>query len=171
MTFKHLAAALALLALAGCALPSPYQPAQNDHATGYSDQRLADNRFRVSFNGNSVTRRPTVENFLLLRAAEVTRDAGYAWFVFDTRNTEAKTTYHTAFAGYPGAFGWYWHSWPYDPWDPYWAGGESMPTTRYEATAEIVLLTPDQAKADPHALQASDVIARLGPAAAPAPAN
>ena len=169
MTFKHLAVSLAFAALAGCTLPSTYKPAENEHAVGYSDQRLADNRFRVTFTGNSATRRQTVENFLLLRSAEVTRDAGYSWFVFDTRNTEAKTSYHTAFAAYPGAFGWYWHSWAYDPWDPYWAGGEAMPTTRYEATAEIVLLTPDQAKADPHALQASDVIARLGPEAKPEP--
>ena len=56
----------------------------------------------MTFRGNSATRRETVENFLLLRSAEVTRDAGYAWFAFDTRDTEAKTTYHTDFAGWPG---------------------------------------------------------------------
>ena len=37
--------------------------------------------------------------------------------------------------------------------------------TRYEAYAEIVLLTPGQAKTDAHALRADDVIARLGPSA------
>ncbi len=175
MTFSRLAVPLAFLALAACATPAPYQPAATEHGAGYSDARLAANRYRVTFTGNSVTRRETVENFLLLRSAEVTRDAGYAWFEFDTRETEAKTTYHTDFAGYPGfgpGFGFYWHSWRYDPWDPYWGrGGDAFPTTRYEAYAEIILLTPEQAKGDAHALQASDVIARLGPAAAPPPAH
>ena len=174
MNFKLLAVSLVFLGLAGCASPTTYKPAENDRATGYSDQRLADNRFRVTFTGNSVTRRQTVENFLLLRSAEVTRDAGFAWFVFDDRNTEAKTTYHTDFAGFGGGpgFGWYRHSWAYDPWDPFWGRGDvAFPTTRYEAYAEIVLLTPEQAKSDAHALKADDVIARLGPAAAAPPAH
>ncbi|MEI9996195.1 MAG: hypothetical protein WDM91_16485 [Rhizomicrobium sp.] len=175
MLFKHLALSAAIVVLAGCVSPSTYHPAQSDRGTGYSDQRLAENRYRVTFTGNSQTRRDVVENYLLLRAAEVTRDAGYGWFAFDNRDTEAKTTYHTDFAGYPGwgpgwgpGFGWYRHSWRYDPWDPFWQN-TTFPTTRYEAYAEIVLLTPEQAHQDPHALQASDVIARLGPAAVPPP--
>ncbi len=175
MRSKHLLLSLALLGLAACATPTAYAPAADEHGAGYSDQRLATNRYRVSFVGNAATRRDTVENFLLLRAAEVTRDAGYQWFEFDTRNTESKTTYHTDFADYPGfgpGYGWYWHSWAYDPWDPYWrSGATTFPTTSYQAYAEIILLTPEQAKGDAHALQASDVIARLGPQAAPPPAR
>ncbi len=103
MNFKLLAVYGAMvLALAGCASGPPYQPAERPRGSGYSDQRLADNRFRVTFTGNSVTRRQTVENFLLLRSAEVTRDAGFAWFVFDDRDTEAKTTYHHRLRGLSG---------------------------------------------------------------------
>ena len=175
MKSKILAVPLLILSLAGCVQPTTYKPAGNDSATGYSDQRLADNRYRVTFTGNSVTKSETVENYLLLRAAEVTRDAGYNWFVFDDRSTEAKTTYHDDFAGFgPGGpgFGHYWHSWRYSPWDPYWGRGvEAIPSTRYEAYAEIIVLTPDQAKADPHALNATDVISRLGPQAAPPAPN
>ena len=176
MHFKMLIlSGAAVLALAGCATSTSYHPADGPRGTGYSDERLADNRFRVTFTGNSATRRETVENFLMLRAAEVTQKAGFDWFVFDSRDTEAKTTYHTDFVGGPGwgpgfgrRFGWYRHNWAYDPWDPYWQTS-AFPTTRYQAYAEIVLLTPEQAKADPHALRAGDVIARLGPAAAPPP--
>jgi hypothetical protein len=175
MNIKSLVLSSALLVLAGCVSPSRYEPAEGRNTSGYSDQRLAENRYRVSFTGNSATRRETVENFLLLRAAEVTREAGYSWFVFDDRDTEAKTTYHTDFVGYPGwgpqwgRFGWYWRTWPYDPWDPYWGRSQVVrPSTRYEAYAEIVLLSPDAAKKDSHAMNASDVIARLGPASAPA---
>jgi hypothetical protein len=163
MNFNRLALVSTFLALSACIAPTPYRAADPDHPLGYSDQRLADNRVRVSFRGNSATLREQVENYLLLRAAEVTREAGYSWFEFDTRDTEAKTTYHTDFAGWPGwgpGFGWYWHSWAFAPID-----SDAIPVTRYEAYAEIILLTPQQAKADPHSLRADDVIARLGPTA------
>jgi len=157
-----LAIALTLL-LAACQTPTPYQPSLNS-SFGYSDEQLGQNRYRVTFVGNSSTRRETVEDYLLLRAAEVTRNAGAHWFLFDTRDTHRQTSYFTTFNPYPwwGApygFGWYWHSWPYDNFD-------TMAVTRYEAYAEIVLLTPEQAKKEPRALDADDVIAHLGPKAA-----
>jgi hypothetical protein len=170
MNIKALAMSAVALALAGCATPTAYQRAGDNGTYGYADQRLAENRYRVTFQGNSLTKRETVENYLMLRSAEVTRDAGFAWFEFDDRDTKAKTTYHTEFGdpGFGPHYGWYRHSWRHNPWDPFWGdAGEAVPTTRYEAYAEIVMLTPDQAKNDPHALQASDVIARLGPSAAP----
>ena len=165
MNINRIAILLAFVSLAACTTPTPYGPAEGEHHNGYSDKRLAENRFRVTFLGNSATRRETVEDYLLLHAAEVTRDAGYSWFVFDSRDTQTKTSYHTDFAGWPGwgpGFGWYWHSWDFDP-----IGREATTyeTRRFEAYAEIVLLTPEQAKADPHALRAADVIERLGPSA------
>jgi len=174
MNIKTLSVALALLALFGCASPTRYERAEG-YDQGYSDQRLAENRYRVTFRGNSSTQREVVEDYLLLRAAEVTLEAGYSWFVFDERSTQAKTTYYSTFGGYPGwgptwgHHGWYWHNWAHDPWDPFWSHGHVIPSTRYEAYAEIVLLTPDAAKRDAHAINAKDVIARLGPAAAPSP--
>ena len=165
MNFKRIATLSALLLSTACTTPTGYQPADSEHRTGYSDQRLADNRYRVTFRGNAATRREDVENYLLLRAAEVTRDANYGWFEFDTRNTEAKSTYYTDFTGWPGwgfGYGRYWHSWAFDPLG---RTATSVPVTRYEAFAEIVLLTPEQAKGDAHALRAADVINRLGPTA------
>ena len=41
--------------------------------------------------------------------------------------------------------------------------------TNYDAYAEIVLLTPEQAAKEPRSLNAADVIARIGPEAAPRP--
>jgi hypothetical protein len=43
--------------------------------------------------------------------------------------------------------------------------------TNYDAYAEIVLLTPEQAAREPRAINAADVISRLGPEAAPKPNN
>lgn len=163
-----LGVALVLAAMvAACETATPYQP-RSDQG-GYSDQRLGENRYRVTFVGNAVTSRETVEDYLLLRAAQVTAQSGYHWFVFDTRDTQAHTRYHTDFQGWPGwpggfhRFGWYWHDWDYGYADTY-------PTTRYDAYAEIVMLTPDQAKKEPRALNADDVIAHLTPPPPPAPA-
>ena len=171
------ALALTLIAglLAGCMAPSPYAPRLEGRETGYTDRALTQTRYRVTFTGNTVTPRETVESFLLLRAAEVTRAAGYTNFMFDTRNTKANHSYQTV---------------PYGPPDPYWGGGwgrrggfgywggwgfaydpmvDVVVRTNYEAYAEIVLLTPDQATKESRALNAADVIAHIGPEAAPKP--
>jgi hypothetical protein len=108
--------ALALCALmAGCAAEPPYfGPAGPDHPTGYTDQQIDQNRFRVSYQGNSQTPRTTVENFLLLRAAQVALKAGFPYFEFDTRDTKTKTTYFSSFTGWPGwgGYGRYgWNAW------------------------------------------------------------
>ena len=87
--------------------------------------------------------------------------------MFDTRNTKAKTTYMSNFSGWPGwrGYGWYWHSWA---WGPYGPGPFDMdmtarPITRYHAYAEIVLLTPAQARAEPRAIDAHQIVAHLRP--------
>jgi hypothetical protein len=150
---RRLAVAVAVLMVAaGCTTPAVYGPRQEQSATGYSDTQLASNRWRVTFTGNSATKRETVENYLLRRAAEVTLAAGHRWFVFDNRDTETQTTYHSMV--WPGLRrGWY-RGW-YDD------DMTSRPITSYEAYAEIVLLKDDQAKNEPRALDAQDVIEHL----------
>jgi hypothetical protein len=164
---------VAVLALAGCASPTPYGPRLEGQQTGYTDRQLAQNRYRVTFRGNTVTPRETVESYLLLRAAEVTRAAGYDFFVFDTRNTKARTTYQ-AVPNYP-VDPWYgpWYGHRFYP--HYWGGWgfayepsvDVITRTKYDAYAEIVMLTPDQAKTEPRAINAAEVIRHLGPDAVP----
>lgn len=161
----------AVVLLAACETATTYSPASRPGGTGYTDQQLSGNRWRVTFTGNAATPRETVENYLLLRAAEVTLKAGYRWFLFDTRNTEAQTTYQSDFIGWPGwrGRGWYWHSWPYGGWG---AGDDltARPITKYEAYAEIVLVTDEQAKHEPRAVDAQSVLDHIGPTVhAPAP--
>src|SRR5689334_5831591 len=121
---RSLPLVLAAGLLAACMGPTPYQPRLEGQSTGYTDRALTQNRYRVTFTGNSATPRETVESYLLLRAAEVTRAAGYSSFVFDTRNTKANHSYQTVPYGPPDPF-WgrrgfgygYWGGWgfPYDP--------------------------------------------------------
>lgn len=141
-------------ALAGCVSPAPYAP-RNSGPTGYTDQQLSTTRWRVTFTGNSATPRQTVENYLLLRSAEVTLHAGYEWFLIDIRDTRADRRYFTQYDNWPG---WGFRRWGWGGFDD----AETIETTaRYEAYAEIVLLTPAQGKADAKALEARDVVAHL----------
>jgi len=160
--------------LAACMGPTPYQPRLEGQDTGYTDRALTQNRYRVTFTGNSATPRETVESFLLLRAAEVTRAAGYSSFVFDTRNTRANTSVQTVPYGPPDPFWGYRRPFGYGGWGgwggwgfPYDPGMDVVVRTNYQAYAEIVLLTPEQASKEPRAINANEVIARLGPEAAP----
>jgi hypothetical protein len=157
--------------LAGCMTPSPYSPRLEGERTGYTDRALTQTRYRITFTGNTVTPRETVESYLLLRAAEVTRAAGYSSFVFDTRNTKANRSYETVpygppdpFWGRRGGFG-YWGGWGF-AYDPMM---DVVVRTNYEAYAEIVLLTPEQASKEPRAVNAQDVITHLGPDATAKP--
>ncbi|MGD0864076.1 MAG: hypothetical protein ABSA49_00830 [Rhizomicrobium sp.] len=162
------AATLAWLTVSACAPEQPYfGPKDADHSTGYTDEKLDQNRFRVTYTGNTATNRETVENFLLLRAAQVAQQAGSNYFMFDMRDTKAHTTYFSDF-GWSGAphFGWYWHSWAYDGFNN---EVETRPETRFQAYAEIVLLTDAQASKEPRAIAAQSIVQRLGPAAMPPP--
>jgi hypothetical protein len=160
------------LGLTGCMTATPYAPRLEGQATGYTDRALAQNRYRITFTGNSATPRETVETYLLLRSAEVARAANATHFLFDTRNTRANTTVQTVPYGPPPDPFWgrprfgYWGGWggwgfPYEPMQ------DVVVHTNYQAYAEIVLLTAEQAAKEPRALSAADVIARLGPEAMP----
>ena len=182
----------AVLLLFGCMTPTPYAPRLAGQTTGYTDRSLAQNRYRVTFTGNSATPREAVESYLLLRAAEVAQAAGYNHFVFDTRNTNVSTRFQTTpgfgdpfyggYGGYGGfgrrsgfsfgtGFGFgsggYGRGFGSGFGFGYNSGGDISTRTNYEAYAEIVLLTPEQAKQETRALSAADVIKHLGPQSAP----
>ncbi|RZK81072.1 MAG: hypothetical protein EOO66_29150, partial [Methylobacterium sp.] len=166
---KALVAALATstLMVAGCATETRYRPAtgQGFNRTGYSERQIEPNRFLVGFSGNSVTTRDTVERYLFFRAAELTLQNGYDYFVMADRDTDRQTRTYTT-PGFGGGFGpgWgyggfggYWGpSWRYGgrgfrggafgggfgPWGG-WGGGfndfDVRTVDRFEASAEVVM--------------------------------
>jgi hypothetical protein len=157
MTRISLAAALCLLA--ACAGgPTPYQQARDGY--GYSDQQIEDNRYRVSFAGNSATSRQTVEDYLLYRAAELTVQTGHDYFEVVDRNTMQE------FSGYGGSpevgvgFGG----------GSGFGVGLSMPvfgagggSGRYTADMDILVHDGEEPQDDPDAYDAFSVISRLQP--------
>ena len=68
---------LTVVVLAGCA--TPYQ--RDGGTGGYSEKRLLEYSFRVSFRGNAFTSRQRTSDFCFLRCAEVTLENGYDYFV------------------------------------------------------------------------------------------
>jgi hypothetical protein len=178
-SLRAAAAPLAALALlAACVTATPYQPL-NPHGYspgGYSEQRLEDNRYRVTFTGNEFTSRQRVENYLLYRAAELTLQAGFDGFTMVTRGTDPHTSTRVMSDPFgPGPWGYWgpswrfrgrgfgWRSW--DPWvgSPFWANDYDVSTvTSYEASAEIVMFHGRRTD-DPRSFDAHQVIANLGP--------
>lgn len=163
------------LALGACATATPYQPASRGEG-GYTDQRIEANRYRVSFRGNSVTSRETVEIYLLYRAAELTLARGFDHFVMAARDTDKRSRTYVDRPFTSGPYGYWGPSWRYwgpgfgwRSWDPYWGDPfwhdsiDVRTVDRYEATAEIVMYKGLKPANDPRAFDARAVIANLGP--------
>ena len=69
---KSLILGASLLVLSACATTTPYQAASKPGGfDGFSQTLLDDNTARVTFGGNSLTDRETVENYMLYRSAEL----------------------------------------------------------------------------------------------------
>ena len=181
---KAAAVFAAALLLAACATGPTYRARGANDAVGYSDLRLTENRFRVTFTGGINTRREQVEDYLLRRAAEVTLEAGYTHFVFDARDTESQTYYPPSMLGprmrfgfgvgprYYGPRRWYYSSFAFgDPFfDPIY-DRNFLPMTRYQAYSEIVTLRAEQAADEPDAIEARRILAQLTPPPPPPPPN
>lgn len=90
MKFRHLIMSASAAILAACATATPYQPASEAGGfDGFSQTMLENDRARVTFGGNSLTKRETVENYLLYRSAELAVERGFDYFVLTERETEA----------------------------------------------------------------------------------
>lgn len=152
-----IASALGSLLLVGaCATATPYQSAANTDR-GYIDQQIENDRWSVSFSGNSLTDRRTVETYLLYRAAELTVQEGFDYFRVVQRQTDEDTRllptgpavglspyyrgFHCNYAFY-GAYGGRLRRGYVSAYDPYGFGfgaPDYREITRYEATAEIMM--------------------------------
>jgi hypothetical protein len=188
---KTLLAALAssTLMVAGCATETTYRPATGVgfNRTGYSERQVEPGRFLVSFAGNSVTSRDTVERYLLFRAAELTLQQGYDYFVTAERDTDRQTrTYSTGLGGpgfgYGGLGGWWGPQWNFYGRGYGWrrfGGGlgyggfggfggfgndfDVRTIDRFEANAEVVMRRGPIPRDNLRAFDARAVVDTIGP--------
>jgi len=180
MKLPPLLSAFATLALLGaCATATPYQAAETGQR-GYENIQIEQDRWTVSFAGNSLTDRQTVETYLLYRAAELTRQEGYDHFRVVQRNTDESRRVlpsglgagyssfycnyrfygrHGRLIGYPrgfygrSAFGSSFHS-------PFYDDFGYREVVRYEANSEIVM-GRGQKPSDPAYFSADEVLTNL----------
>ena len=188
---KIVLAALAssTLMVAGCATETTFRPAtgRGFERQGYSDRQIEPGRFLVSFAGNSVTSRDTVERYLFFRAAQLTLERGFDYFVMADRDTKLQSrTYSTPGLEGPygyGGFGGYWGpSWNFYGRGYGWrrfGGGfgyggfggfggfgndfDVQTIDRYDATAEIVMRHGPIPQGNIRAFDAHKVVESIGP--------
>lgn len=184
---KGLLAALAssTLLVSACATETPYRPATGYgfSRTGFSEQQVAPDRFLVSFAGNSVTSRDTVERYLLFRAAELTVQRGFDHFVTVQRDTDRQQRIYSnptfiggGWGGFGPGFGGFWGpSWRfhrpgfgwgfYDPFfgGPFLGGYDVRSVDRFEATAEVLMRRGPIPQGEIRAFDARAVLATIGP--------
>ena len=87
---RNILVAGSALVLMACATATPYQPASEPGGfDGFSQQLIENDRARITFGGNSLTKRDTVENYLLYRAAEMAVERGFDTFTLQERDLEA----------------------------------------------------------------------------------
>lgn len=164
---------LAGFTLGACATTPLYKEQTSSLSAGYSEQKLDESHYRISFAGKRSTSRMRVEDGLMLRSAEVARAAGYSHFLIDERETQREDDwasrrdpwgwgYGPRFAfNYGYGFG---RRGFYDPF--YYRFGyytDRFNEGRFVASADISLLTQGQAASEPRAISADQVIANLGP--------
>jgi hypothetical protein len=182
MRLKTLALIAALgagsLGLAACETATPYQPLASGNAVsgGFTDQKLDADHFKVTFSGNSLTARQTVETYLLYRAAELTTQQGADWFEMVDRHTDRdRRTYVDPDPFYGPGYRWgywrpYWryygHGYGWRTWDPFWGDpfwGDTVQTVeRFQAEAEIVMHHGPKPEGS-HGFDAHQVMDNLGP--------
>lgn len=162
------ALAAAALALTACATATPYQPSPPGagFANGYTDTRIEDGRYRITFAGNNSTSRQTVEDYLLYHAADLTLSQGYDWFEIVRRSTDEKKRTVVAnndpFADsfswrFYGRRGWgLWGGYGFNDFDT-----DVYEYSRFEASAEILLHKGAKPEGNPSAYDARSVKSNL----------
>lgn len=78
-------AILVAIILSACAKPTPYYPANVPGGDGYAEVEIGQDQYRVSFAGNGLTTRKTVDLYALYRAAELTQEKGFDYFIVGRR--------------------------------------------------------------------------------------
>ncbi len=158
---KPLAFAIGVVLLAGCAVPTPYQPLAG--SGGYAEERLDGDRYRISFAGNRLADRETVEAYLLYRAAEITLASGNDYFMVADSDVEGTLVSRGDHRGRPLA---YWSCAGLHPRFPHYCydyAREHGGAVGYEASVMIVLGRGARPEDEPHAYDARELKARLKP--------
>jgi hypothetical protein len=79
---------IAFTVLAACASTPSYGPAASQGGAGYSERQIESNRFFVTYRAASAADAALLQDYALLRAAELTLEHGREWFWVDRRTLD-----------------------------------------------------------------------------------
>jgi hypothetical protein len=122
---------------------TPYQPAGINGDYGYAEQQLEHNKVRLTFSGNSLTDVATVKKYVLYRAAEVTLQSGYDFFILADRGLETESEFRST--GFRLRF-----------------GGEIDEKSSHQAMIDITMFSGRKPPVLPNAYDAREVRQNLG---------
>jgi hypothetical protein len=88
---KKLAVFISIMSLYACGTSDPYVGGEGAGLGTFSESRLTEDRYRITFNGEPEATSDQVKDLALLRAAQVTLANDYDWFRVVNQETAATT--------------------------------------------------------------------------------
>jgi hypothetical protein len=86
----------ALLALTACASAPPrYAAAASNQSAGYGEQQIETGRYIVSFRAPDGAEASVLQDYAMLRAADLTLASNHDWFWVDRRSLDDENMVHT----------------------------------------------------------------------------
>jgi hypothetical protein len=84
---------LVALAVAACASAPTYAPASSQTGAGYYERQIESNRYFVTYRASGNADAALLQDYALLRAADVTLEHGGSWFWVDRRALDEEGSY------------------------------------------------------------------------------
>lgn len=79
---------LAALTLTACASTPTYAPATRPNGAGYSQTQIENNRYFVTYRASGSADASLLQDYALLRAADITLERNADWFIVDRRTLD-----------------------------------------------------------------------------------
>jgi hypothetical protein len=120
-------------------------------APGFTAQPLAPNRYMLSLTGSAEGTTGAAEDNLMRRAALFTLRSGYTHFTITGQDIDGRTYYFPIGDAYL-------HGPDYARRAGLWPEYPNVPETFFSASAEVVMLRPEEAASNPQAIDAQRVL-------------
>jgi hypothetical protein len=86
-----LAAAFVVLSACATSAPPPYAPSASAEAAGYAETQIESNRYFVTYRAPAGADASLLQDYALLRAADLTLQNGREWFWVDRRTVDEQS--------------------------------------------------------------------------------
>ena len=136
--------------------------------SSFQETEISENRYRLSYFGNSAESRETIEDNLLYRAAGLTLEKGYDYFTLSKEDVQHKPLYdavtcpvetgHMSHDFESQYRGFTYYAYGFD-----WAGSCGLDVTPYSALTFVTMYKPDTPQYGGNSFIARQVLKDMGP--------